>query len=301
MNCTKVNPTILIVGASGMVGYAFCREALSLGWNVVAVGRKDRHLLRGVRFESVDLVDDGHLRKVFTMAKPDFVVNLAANTDHRNCEDYPEEARDLHVAGAAKVAALARSGNARHVHLSSEAVYGDLGVGPRVETETCRPNGVYATTKKDGEIAVMEAYPDAIVLRCTPVGLVPGERRSLAGWLMGEFRDGRAITGFGDWVFSPVETAGLARMLLENWGRLPTGIRNWGAAVPMSKLMFAEKLAMELGFPSDMVLSGSRFKDGSRFDVSLDSSSLATGLGIRPPAPEEIFRGLAKAAAYIIK
>jgi dTDP-4-dehydrorhamnose reductase len=297
MNNAKENPTILIAGASGMVGYAFCQEALSQRWNVVALGREDRHQQRGVTFESGDIRDHGYLQKAFTKAQPDFIVNLAANTDPRSCEDHPQEARELHVAGAGKIAALARSGNAAHVHISSEAVYGDLGAGPRVETEVCKPKGVYATTKRDGEIAVLDANPRSLVVRCTPVGLVPGEQRSLAGWLLGEFREGKAITGFGDWIFSPVESSGLARMLLGNFGRLPAGVYNWGSSEPMSKLTFAEQLAAKLGFLPDMVRRGSRFNDGSRLDLSLDSSSLAMRLGIRPPEPEEIFKGLAKAAA----
>lgn len=293
--------SILIAGASGMVGHAFCREALTKEWNVVALGREDRHRLPGVLFAAGDVRDHDYLRTVFLKTKPHIVVNLAANTDHRQCEEHPEDAWALHVEGAARIAALSRSGNARHIHISSEAVYGNLGDGPRVETDICKPDGVYATTKRAGEIAVLDSNAESLVLRCTPVGCAPGEQRSLVGWMLGQFRHGNPIAGFDDWIFSPVETAGLARMLLGNYERLPAGIYNWGVSTPVSKLAFAEQLSAELGYPQRMVHHGSRFNDGSRLDTSLDSLALATHLDIRPPDPRDIFTGLAKAACLLSK
>ena len=62
--------TVLVAGASGLVGYAAVRHFSSLpDWDVVAVSRRAPHSQDGVRFVSVDLTDAARCTEVFSQLR----------------------------------------------------------------------------------------------------------------------------------------------------------------------------------------------------------------------------------------
>ncbi len=73
--------TVLVAGASGLVGYAAVRHFSSLpDWDVVAVSRRAPHSQDGVRFVSVDLTDATRCTEVFSqMREVTHVVYAAVN------------------------------------------------------------------------------------------------------------------------------------------------------------------------------------------------------------------------------
>ncbi len=112
-----------------MAGYAFCLEAINQSWEVIGIGREDRHRIPGVRFIQVDLTDDDAVTALVEANAPDLVVHLAANTDLNDCERHPESTRRLHVHASEHLAKLTFSAKARFLHISTEAVYGNPGPG----------------------------------------------------------------------------------------------------------------------------------------------------------------------------
>jgi len=290
---------ILIIGASGMVGNAMCHEAINQGLNVVGAGRQDRHRISGVRFRNVELTNDVSLTDLVKNSEPDFIINLAANTDHQACEQDPDAAYKLHVQTAGVLASLASTVGARLIHVSSEAVYGDLGRGPHTEREMCKPHGIYAATKKGGEEQVLANNSEALVIRCTPVGIVDGEHRSLAGWLYNQLKQGQQVTGYEDWIFSPVSTRSLARLILDPRLDGLSGVFNWGVDDAISKLTFVKGMASALGYEASIIVAGHRFDNGTFYDVSLDSGKLARESGIQVLALRELFEDLSADAASI--
>jgi dTDP-4-dehydrorhamnose reductase len=290
---------ILITGASGMVGYAMCHESIKQGLNVVGAGRQDRHRISGVRFCNVELTNEVSLTDLVKKSEPDFIINLAANTDHQACEQDPDTAYKLHVETARLLASLASTVDARLITISSEAVYGDLGPGPHTEHEICKPHGIYAATKKGGEEQVIANNSEALVIRCTPVGIVDGEHRSLAGWLYNQLKQGHQVTGYEDWIFSPVSTRSLARLILDPRLDGLAGVFNWGVDESISKLAFVRGMASALGYDASLIAAGHRFDNGTFYDVSLDSGKLARKSGIKVPGLRELFEDFSADAALI--
>jgi len=285
---------VLVTGASGMVGYAVCREALGQSLEVVGCGREDRHRIPGMRFVHVDLTDAAAVTAMLEAIAPDLVIHLAANTSHAECERNPGNTRQLHVGASEHLARLALNLSARFVHISTEAVYGNLGAGCRQESEVCQPAGIYASTKREAEERVLQTYSEALVLRVTPVGFTPnGSVRSLAEWLLSQFIRGGDVTGYVDAWFTPISSHFLAEMLMNPKLSGVSGIYNWGIGEVMTKYDFAVGLADAFGFLDAKVLPGRRDLNGSGYHGGMDSTALATALGMPLPNAADMFADLA--------
>ncbi|MDR1399442.1 MAG: dTDP-4-dehydrorhamnose reductase [Treponema sp.] len=103
-----------------------------------------------------------------------WVVNCAGYTDVDRAEDDVETCRRLNVDGPGYIASLAYKLHARFIHVSTDYVFGKyskvsaFGNGekwPYLEADATNPLGVYATSKRDGEVRVMENTPGAYVMR----------------------------------------------------------------------------------------------------------------------------------------
>ena len=74
---------VLILGATGLAGQAFIRECSSRGLTPITLARKDADI-------NLDVSNIYCLRNVLEDTSPDFVINLAALVNLRQCEDFPK-------------------------------------------------------------------------------------------------------------------------------------------------------------------------------------------------------------------
>ncbi|MDR1326132.1 MAG: dTDP-4-dehydrorhamnose reductase [Treponema sp.] len=103
-----------------------------------------------------------------------WIVNCAGYTAVDKAEDDAETCRRLNVDGPGNIAALAYKLGARFIHFSTDYVFGtynkpvSTSTGekrPYLEADDTSPIGVYAASKRDGEVRVIENTPDAYVIR----------------------------------------------------------------------------------------------------------------------------------------
>jgi dTDP-4-dehydrorhamnose reductase len=107
---------------------------------------------------AADVRDAAAVAAALDAARPDAVIHTAY------VQDGPE-ARSVNVDGSATVAKAARERGLRLVHLSTDVVFsGELG-RPIREADPVDPVTGYGRTKADGEAAVREAHPDAVIVR----------------------------------------------------------------------------------------------------------------------------------------
>jgi dTDP-4-dehydrorhamnose reductase len=93
------------------------------------------------------------------------VINAAAYTQVERAETEPELAMTRNALAPGSLAAAAREVGARFVHISTDFVFdGALRTPYAPEAET-RPLSVYGRSKRQGELAVLAAYPEALILR----------------------------------------------------------------------------------------------------------------------------------------
>lgn len=153
-----------------------------------------------------------------TFGKFDWVVNCAAYTAVDKAESEVREATELNALAPGYLAhACATAGGfalpCRLLHVSTDFVFDGSATEPYDEDAETNPLGVYGRTKRDGERAVLEAQPSAVVVRTSWLygpngGSFP--RTILRAWLAG-----KTLRVVSDQTGSPTYTADLARSIAD--------------------------------------------------------------------------------------
>jgi dTDP-4-dehydrorhamnose reductase len=146
----------LVTGAGGQVGAELVELLRSRSQVVIALSRSD-----------LDITDHAAVRATLHTYQPQVVVNTAAFTDVDAAEGDPERAHAVNAVAPGLLAAAAAAEGSRVVHLSTDYVFsGKEAKGrPYDEGDPPDPINVYGRTKRDGELAVLAAAPDAWVIR----------------------------------------------------------------------------------------------------------------------------------------
>ncbi|WP_018147479.1 dTDP-4-dehydrorhamnose reductase [Henriciella marina] len=145
---------ILVCGSQGQVAQALAESHLPDDISLTARGRPD-----------LDLLDAASIRQSLTDIQPDLVVNAAAYTAVDQAETEIEAAHALNAAAPGELARQTAALGVPLIHLSTDYVFDGSKDAPYTEEDPVNPLGVYGRTKREGEIAVIEANPNSIVMR----------------------------------------------------------------------------------------------------------------------------------------
>ncbi|OLL32991.1 dTDP-4-dehydrorhamnose reductase [Burkholderia sp. SRS-W-2-2016] len=146
-------PTILVTGVNGQVGFELLRSLQGLG-RVVAC---DRSVL--------DLSDLERVRTVVRELKPSLIVNPAAYTAVDKAETDIAAARRLNADVPRVLAEEAAASGAALIHYSTDYVFDGTKDGAYVETDATNPQNVYGLTKLEGEQAIAATGCAHLILR----------------------------------------------------------------------------------------------------------------------------------------
>jgi dTDP-4-dehydrorhamnose reductase len=162
---------IWIVGSGGMLGRELAEALAARGHELLCSNRE------------VDFTDPAALEAFVAARWPaggagphgaetrgggralSWIVNCAAYTAVDKAETESEKARSLNVEGPRNLARLAARRGSRLLHISTDYVFDGRKTRPYLESDPPAPTGVYGATKAEGERAVFEACPSAIILR----------------------------------------------------------------------------------------------------------------------------------------
>lgn len=245
--------TILVTGASGLLGSNFSLEAISRGFSVVAQCN-DLHLsFPGTPCHVGDLTDISYASELIDEIKPAWVIHLAALTDVDWCESHAETARRVNARTPGRLAALAHEAGSRFVYMSTDSVFaGDSAAGYR-EEELPRPVNVYARSKLAGEKDVLQSHPEALVVRSNIYGWNLQNKTSLSEWILCKLAGGETVPGFTDCVFAPLLVNDLSNLIMDAMQANLHGLYHIAAADACSKYEFARLIAKEFGYSGDLI------------------------------------------------
>ena len=147
---------IVITGAGGQLGSRLAAQATDRGRDVLALTSSQWDITDPAAAESI--VKSG-----------DVVLNCAAYTNVDGAESDESGAYAVNAAGAEHVARACARAGARLIHVSTDYVFdGDFGGAaphPYEPSDDTAPQGVYGRSKLAGELAVLAALPEAVVVR----------------------------------------------------------------------------------------------------------------------------------------
>ncbi|MES2345239.1 MAG: dTDP-4-dehydrorhamnose reductase [Chlamydiota bacterium] len=146
---------IWIVGAKGL-----------LGSNLKALCEKQYLPFFATGKDDVPVTCLEALQRCAEENAPTHIVNCAAFTDVDGAEKLSKEAYAVNALGAENVAHVAREYGTKLVHISTDYVFsGCESTSPFLETDPCQPVGVYAQSKWEGELRLLEEFSTACIVR----------------------------------------------------------------------------------------------------------------------------------------
>lgn len=135
---------VAITGSRGTLGRALVRHAESAGYQILPLNRPE-----------YDITQPASLLQAIADFQPDLVIHPAAYTNVDGAESEPDVAFSVNGLGTRNVALACEQVSAPLVYVSTNMVFFDeTRRTPFTELETPRPVGVYATSKRAGEIYV---------------------------------------------------------------------------------------------------------------------------------------------------
>lgn len=229
---------ILVTGGSGQLGH-----------EVLKLLRNTPHEVHAPSLTELDLLYPARIGTVIERYRPDRVINCAAYTAVDHAEREREAAFTINRdAAGALAAALAVTGG-RLLHVSTDYVFDGRQSRPYTEDDVPAPLGVYGQSKRAGELAVLEAMPQALVLRSAWLYGVHGH--NFVKTMLRMAGEGRPLRVVNDQTGTPTWAADIARVILRLLDSPVSGILHYTNAGRVTWHGFATAIleeAQALGF-----------------------------------------------------
>lgn len=232
---------VLITGANGMVARATAEYCRSIGDEVTALTRNE-----------MDIADMKSVRLAISDIKPEAVINCAAYTNVDGAEQDEPKAYTANVLGVENLALAACEAASRFVTISTDYVFDGTNPDFYTQRDTPNPKGVYAATKREGELAALRVNSNTVIVR--------------SGWIYGNggtnflsimhqlLADGKTIKAIQDSYGTPTFAGDLARRLRELAELdLPAIFHVTNSGPGTSYFRFAEKVCELGGFDKNLI------------------------------------------------
>ncbi|PYH46305.1 dTDP-4-dehydrorhamnose reductase family protein [Aspergillus saccharolyticus JOP 1030-1] len=214
----NMSTCVLVTGATGLLGRQVFNTFKHSGCLVVGQGYS-----RAIppTIQKADLEKPGAVKALLDEAKPQIVVHCAANRSPDLCDKNPEQARRVNVDATRILAEETSRRSILLIYISTDYVFpGIEGQAPyEADAETNPPN-FYGQSKRDGELAVLEATKETglgLILR-VPVlyGVAKDNSESAVNCLVDAIykaQDENAGVKMDDWAQRyPTNTEDVARV-----------------------------------------------------------------------------------------
>lgn len=255
---------LLITGGSGLLALNWAR-AMSDEWAVLLALHKRKVAPSFAETTTIDLHSARSIADILDAEAPALVVHAAGMTNVDDCEANPEAARLANVEAPANLAAACHEREIRLASISTDHLF-SRGTPLLDEEASSEPLNIYGRTKADGEKAVLEAHPAALVARTNFFCWGPTYRPSFSDWIVSSLRRGKRLRLFTDVFFTPILADHLARAVHELTETDASGRYNVVSDERLSKHDFGLKIADIFGLDASLI-------DAARLD---DHESAAT-------------------------
>ncbi|HEY0063334.1 MAG TPA: sugar nucleotide-binding protein, partial [Telluria sp.] len=247
---SKFLQPILITGATGTLGGAFARlcERRNLAYRIVA------------RSE-MDMADPASVEAAIVRYRPWALINAAgyvqvdqAETDAQRCF------RENTMAPTILALACIRHG-LRFVTFSSDLVFDGKRDAPYVESDSPAPLGVYGQSKADAEQRVLEADPEAMVIR-TSAFFGPWDGHNFVTQALGTLERGEPFAAADDLTVSPTYVPDLVNACLDLLVDKEKGIWHLTNSSAVTWAALADMAAQAAGVDASRLEPGPAVRNG---------------------------------------
>ncbi|MBF0369956.1 MAG: sugar nucleotide-binding protein [Magnetococcales bacterium] len=285
--------TILITGASGMLGQALMAEAKrrrrgdEQGQGIIGAARHHCDL-------TLDLEKEASILATLTEADPQVVINAAGLVSLDQCAADPGLSYRINARAVAILTQWCRERGRRLIQISTDHWYRGDGHQLHRETDPIQLLNDYARSKQAGEGFAL-SYEGSLVVRTNITGFRgwPG-RPTFIEWAMAAIHNDLPVTLFEDFITSTLDTPAFARILFDLLDQEVLGLLNVSCREAVSKQVFVESLARALERPLNHVKIGrvTSLPTPRGESLGLDVSRAQERLGYLLPDLEQVIRSL---------
>ena len=143
-----------ILGAEGLLGSSLMTQCKKKGFEVSGASRQQANIA------DLESLDNWICKEL-----PTHIINCAAYTHVDHAEKDSALAFAVNAQGPANLGHLAKKMGIRVLHISTDYVFDGEKNSPYLESDRCNPQNVYGVTKWQGELKLLDVYPEACVLR----------------------------------------------------------------------------------------------------------------------------------------
>jgi len=141
--------TWLITGGSGQLGTAISQELSRRGL-----------LFNSCSSQDLDITKEIIVQNFVSKLSPKLIINCAAWTDVDGAENNELYASRVNRDGVENMARAAKNCGAKLIHISTDYVFSGVGNTPWQVDDMINPQSAYGRTKAQGELQVLETYPE---------------------------------------------------------------------------------------------------------------------------------------------
>ncbi len=247
---------IAVMGSTGLLGSAVCREVLARGHKLLAYSNH-AHADSKAKYRTTPLPLDQFdpiIRELFDQW-PDALVNCAAISSPDRVDQDPDLASLINVESARRLAEVSSHLGARHIHLSTDMVF-DGTSSPYRSTDPTNPLSEYGRQKLEAEKQVLQvAEQNLLVLRITLLnGNSPRADRSPHERILSALAKGQTPCLFTDEYRQTSSAENVAQLIVELIERPNlNGLFHWAGSEVVSRYELGIKILERFGFKEERI------------------------------------------------
>lgn len=235
---------LLLLGGSGLVGSRIV-DLLSDRFNLIAPPSSE-----------LDVTNSTKIKEGIEKIRPDLILYAAGFTNVDLAEIEKEACNLLNVGAVEFFTNEAKKINAPFYYLSTDYVFdGTKEDRPYKEEDIPNPmTGVYAKSKRDGEIVTLNGNSKNCVIRLImPFSATYRKKMDIARLVLDKLKKGEKVLGVVDQKINPIFVDNLSLAISKILKKRAWGIYHLGAATFTVPNEFIKELARQFNFSQDLI------------------------------------------------
>jgi len=206
---------ILITGSNGLLGQKIVRQLSNnskLNYLATSQGQNRNIACPSTNYSSLDITNAVEVSNTISKYSPDYIIHTAAITNVDYCELNTSECEKVNVTGTKNLFDAAKKNGTHFLFLSTDFVF-DGKKGNYKETDKPNPLSVYAKSKLDGELILMNSNYSNWSIARTIIVFGEGEnlsRSNIVLWAKEALSTGKALNIIDDQFRAPTWADDLA-------------------------------------------------------------------------------------------
>lgn len=238
----SVTAPVLILGANGTLGHAFCR-----------ICERRSIVFHAITRQKLNILDRNAIEMIIQQYKPWAIINTIGYVRVDDAEQNEAECFDLNANAPALLAETCYRQQIRFMSFSSDLVFDGTKTSPYHEQDQVCPLNIYGASKAAAEKMILAANPDALMIRSSAF-FGPWDQYNFAYQVLDSLTNSRSFPVPNDVVVSPTYVPDLVNASMDLFIDEEKGIWNISNTGATSWEHFAENIAARAGHANRLLV-----------------------------------------------